>query len=54
MTEATLVQIIFFLCSNFNNHDDKVACFDRYNNCAITSEAKILTLAEFKKKCLSK
>lgn len=56
MTELTLVTLIFGLCSgqNFYSVDQKIACFEKYTNCAVKEGGKILTLKDFKEQCLKK
>ena len=52
MTELALVNLIFSLCVNgVNTEHNKLVCFDRYTNCAVKSDGKILTLKEFNEKC---
>lgn len=51
MTELALVNLIFSLCVDTGNEFGKLTCFDKYVNCAVKSEGKILTLKEFNEKC---
>ena len=48
MSVAELVALIFSLCAS---NSDKLACFDEYNNCAVTYNGKILTKEQFNEKC---
>lgn len=65
MSITELIAIISILCtgapqtSNTNyNYDDikerRLACFDKYNNCAVKDGGKIITLKEFQNQCLNK
>jgi hypothetical protein len=48
MSVPELVALIFSLCAS---NSDKLACFDEYNNCAVTYNGKILTKEQFNEKC---
>jgi len=51
MSEALLVQVISLLCLQ-PNVELRIDCFEKYTNCAVVSEGKILTMREFQVKCV--
>ncbi len=65
MTEQLLFQLIYVICtgsstpnSSFKNSYDKtesnISCFEDLTNCSVGYGGKILTVKEFKDKCLKK
>jgi len=65
MTEEVLVQLIFVLCtgsstpnssfkSSYDKTESSISCFEDLTNCSVGSNGKILTVKEFKDKCLKK
>lgn len=68
MSQDVLVQVIFVLCNGMNTRDGgvlsqvnmyetkeaRIECFEKYTNCAVLSDGKIMNLKEFTNKCLKK
>lgn len=67
MTEAVLVSVITLLCggSTFNTgtageqtikiaEQLRIDCYEKYVNCSVKSDGKIMELKEFQNKCVKK
>lgn len=67
MTQEVLVQIIFLLCNGLNtgsfgsngggevlSKEARVVCFEDYVNCAVGTGGKIMSMVDFKDKCILK
>lgn len=67
MTQEVLVQIIFLLCngmtvspsqmSDYSKNvvkEYRIECFENYVNCGVGTGGKIMTMTEFKDKCIKK
>ena len=65
MTEVLLTHLIFVICSNsidnnlnkshkFDNvaNEAKIACFEDLTNCSVGPNGQILSLMDFKRKCI--
>ncbi len=55
MTETLLISIIMCICNTGpaknGTHDQKVDCLEKYANCAIVGNGKILDLEKFDNQC---
>lgn len=66
MTEVVLVSVITLLCggtvnttgsfrtSNKEAEELRIDCYEKYTNCAVKSDGKIMELKEFQNKCVKK
>jgi hypothetical protein len=54
MSKDELVQVITIICLQFKSEEDKVNCYDKIVNCAVTNDGNILTKEELINKCMKK
>lgn len=51
MTEQMLMSVLLCICGKLPNMEDRISCVEKYTNCAVIENGKILTKQEFDKKC---
>lgn len=51
MTEQALVALVSCICSAFPAKADKLVCFEKFTNCAVVQDGKILDLKQFMVRC---
>lgn len=51
MTQELLLSVIMCLCGNLKPMEEAVTCAEKYVNCAIVKDGKILSKEDFAKKC---